>query len=83
MATVDEIRARITSAQNLAATPAEMVELCDLAMADFLSGRPTSYTIAGRSFNFQSIEQILKVRDYYTNAPTVGGRSFIRQDAEF
>jgi hypothetical protein len=59
-----------------------MVALCDRAMADFLSGRPTSYTINGRSFNFQSIEQIQKVRDYYTNAPASGGRAFISQPAE-
>ncbi len=82
MATIDEIRARITSAQNLAATPSDMVELCDLAMADFLSGRPTSYSIAGRSFNFQSMDQILKAREYYTNAPAAGARGFISQAAE-
>ena len=82
MATPDEIRARITSAQTLALTNQDLVDLCDMAMADFLSGRPTSYTIAGRSFNFQTIDQIRQAREYYTNAPSSGGRGFICQNAE-
>jgi hypothetical protein len=82
MATNSEIRSRVTDAQDLALTPAEMVALCDRAVSELLTGKATSYSIAGRSFTFADVSKIQAIRDYYSNAPAVGGRGFISQSAE-
>lgn len=83
MATNSEIRTKVTDAQDLALTPAEIVALCDRAVTELLAGKATSYSIAGRSFTFTDIGKIKELRDYYSTAPSVGGRGFISQLAEF
>lgn len=82
MATNSEIRTKVTDAQDLELTPAEIVALCDRAVAELLSGKATSYSIAGRTFTFTDIGAIKGLRDYYAGAPSVGGRQFIMQPAE-
>jgi hypothetical protein len=82
MATNAEIRTKVTDAQDLALTPAEIVALCDRAVAELLTGKATSYSIAGRSFTFADLSKIKELRDYYSDAPSVGGRGFIMQPAE-
>lgn len=82
MATNAEIAASIALAQSLAPTNAQMVSLCDRAVADLLSGRPASYTVAGRNFVFTSLQQVQAARDYYTSAPAAGDDQYIAQAAE-
>ena len=82
MATNAEIRTKVTDAQDLALTPAEMVALCDRAVAELVTGKATSYSIAGRSFTFADVDKIRALRDYYATAPTTTGRRYIVALAE-
>jgi hypothetical protein len=78
------ISAGIAQAILLALTNTQMVQLCDLAIAGFMAGNGAqSYSIAGRSLAFFSLEQARAMRDYYTNAPSAGDSSFIVQRCEF
>jgi hypothetical protein len=85
MATNNEITASITSAVELGITAAEMVALCDRAMAEMIhSGKPqVSYSIAGRTLSFANLQTLMGVRDYYIKAPSATARRFIVQHAEF
>jgi hypothetical protein len=66
MATDAEITARIVSATALGLTDAQMVALCNRAIADLLSnGRPMiSYRISGQEFGF-SMFQAQSLLEYY------------------
>ena len=85
MATNSEIATAITTATELNLTPAQMVALCDRAIAEMLVlGRPqASYTIAGRSITFVNLETARGVRDYYKTASAANAPDYIVQTAEF
>ena len=82
MATDAEISSAITAAEAIAVTPAEIIALCDRAVAAFLVNPKLSYSIAGRSVTFESVAQIKALRDYYASAPTAGARGHIVTLAE-
>lgn len=85
MATNAEIAAAISSASDLALTPAQMVKLCDRAMAEMIwQGKPqVSYTIQGRTLTFANLQTLKEVREYYISAMSAGGSKYIMQPAEF
>lgn len=86
MATNAEITAAIASAQTLALTPAQMVLLCDRAIAELTwSGKPqASYSIAGRTFTFANLQALKDLRDYYRQEQRAGDNDdgYITQSAE-
>jgi hypothetical protein len=81
MTTNADITAQLALCAQLNLTEAQILQICDWAVAALLSGKPVAeYQIAGRTMTFANLQTVQGVRDYYQQR--INAAAFTVQTAE-
>jgi hypothetical protein len=80
---ITDIQTALAAATTLGLTPAQMVELCDVAAAALLAGRRAATQIGSTTLTFHNLAVIKGVREYYAALADAADTPACLAQAEF